>query len=132
LGADHPVFTVGVGLLAYTFGLRHAFDADHIAAVDNATRKLIADNLARGAVGLGPQKKPLSIGFWFSLGHSTIVFLLAFALGRSQVIGRPGRGRRLPAAHRHRCDRAFDLRRLPVGAGHSQPRRAAGNPQGLP
>ena len=44
LGGDHPVFTVGVGILAYTFGLRHAFDADHIAAVDNTTRKLMADN----------------------------------------------------------------------------------------
>jgi nickel/cobalt transporter (NiCoT) family protein len=89
LGADHPVFTVGVGLLAYTFGLRHAFDADHIAAVDNATRKLIADNLAREAVGVGPQKKPLSIGFWFSLGHSTIVFLLAFMLsvGVKSLVG---------------------------------------------
>ena len=43
LGGDHPVFTVGAGeCLAYTFGLRHAFDADHIAAVDNTTRKLVA------------------------------------------------------------------------------------------
>src|SRR5689334_2585130 len=48
LGGDHPIFTVGVGLLAYTFGLRHAFDADHIAAVDNATRKLMADNVGTG------------------------------------------------------------------------------------
>ena len=44
LGGEHPVFSVGVGVLAYTFGLRHAFDADHIAAVDNTTRKLLADN----------------------------------------------------------------------------------------
>jgi high-affinity nickel-transport protein len=80
LGGDHPVFTVGVGVLAYTFGLRHAFDADHIAAVDNATRKLIADNVAREAAGEPPERKPLSVGFWFSLGHSTIVFLLAFLL----------------------------------------------------
>src|SRR5437764_13246722 len=43
LGGAHRVFGVGVGVLAYTFGLRHAFDADHIAAVDNTTRKLIAD-----------------------------------------------------------------------------------------
>jgi nickel/cobalt transporter (NiCoT) family protein len=75
LGGDHPVFTVGVGLLAYTFGLRHAFDADHIAAVDNTTRKLMQDNTATG-----DDRKPLSVGFWFSLGHSTIVFLLAFLL----------------------------------------------------
>ncbi len=71
LGGDHPVFTVGVGVLAYTFGLRHAFDADHIAAVDNTTRKLLADDTGR---------KPLSVGFWFSLGHSTIVFALALLL----------------------------------------------------
>ncbi|MEV6347134.1 HoxN/HupN/NixA family nickel/cobalt transporter [Actinoplanes sp. NPDC051851] len=70
LGGVHPVFTVGVGVLAYTFGLRHAFDADHIAAVDNTTRKLIQDG----------GRKPLSVGFWFSLGHSTIVFCLAFLL----------------------------------------------------
>src|SRR3954453_22673831 len=43
LGGDHPVFTVGVGVLAYTFGLRHAFDAAHIAAVENTPRKLLAD-----------------------------------------------------------------------------------------
>ena len=47
LGGDHPVFAVGVGVLAYTFGLRHAFDADHIAAVDNTTRKLMADNAGK-------------------------------------------------------------------------------------
>ena len=75
LGGDHPVFTVGVGVLAYTFGLRHAFDADHIAAVDNTTRKLLADNAVTGNT-----HKPLSVGFWFSLGHSTIVFGLAFLL----------------------------------------------------
>jgi high-affinity nickel-transport protein len=75
LGGDHPVFTVGVGVLAYTFGLRHAFDADHIAAVDNTTRKLMADYADRGE-----DRKPLSVGFWFSLGHSTIVFGLALLL----------------------------------------------------
>ncbi|HEY3527673.1 MAG TPA: HoxN/HupN/NixA family nickel/cobalt transporter [Nocardioides sp.] len=75
LGGDHPVFTVGVGVLAYTFGLRHAFDADHIAAVDNTTRKLLAD-----AADVTGARKPLSVGFWFSLGHSTIVFLLALLL----------------------------------------------------
>jgi nickel/cobalt transporter (NiCoT) family protein len=65
-------FTVGVGLTAYAFGIRHAFDADHIAAIDNTTRKLI-----------GEGRRPTSVGFFFSLGHSTIVFLLAFgfALG---------------------------------------------------
>jgi nickel/cobalt transporter (NiCoT) family protein len=80
IGGDHPVFTIGVGVLAYTFGLRHAFDADHIAAVDNTTRKLLADNTARTAIGTPTQPRPLSVGFWFSLGHSTIVFALAFLL----------------------------------------------------
>jgi high-affinity nickel-transport protein len=82
LGGDHPVFNVGVGILAYTFGLRHAFDADHIAAVDSTTRKLMADNAARRATGAVDSeiRKPLSVGFWFSLGHSTIVFMLAFLL----------------------------------------------------
>jgi nickel/cobalt transporter (NiCoT) family protein len=85
LGGDHPVFNIGVGILAYTFGLRHAFDADHIAAVDNTTRKLLADNAAaaeaaaEGHPAVG-SRRPLSVGFWFSLGHSTIVFALAFLL----------------------------------------------------
>jgi high-affinity nickel-transport protein len=84
IGGDHPVFTVGVGLLAYTFGLRHAFDADHIAAVDNATRKLITDQTERGSAD-----RPHSVGFWFSLGHSTIVFCLSFllALGVRALVG---------------------------------------------
>ena len=62
-------FTVGIGVTAYTLGMRHAFDADHISAIDNTTRKLMAEG-----------KRPLSVGFWFSLGHSTIVFALAFLL----------------------------------------------------
>jgi high-affinity nickel-transport protein len=60
-------FTIGLGVTAYTLGLRHAFDADHISAIDNTTRKLMAD-----------QKRPLTVGFWFSLGHSTVVFALSF------------------------------------------------------
>ncbi|MDQ2708476.1 MAG: HoxN/HupN/NixA family nickel/cobalt transporter [Actinomycetota bacterium] len=75
LGAATGAYTVGIGVLAYTFGLRHAFDADHIAAVDNTTRKLMADNVVAGE-----GKKPLSVGFWFSLGHSTVVFGLAFLI----------------------------------------------------
>jgi high-affinity nickel-transport protein len=62
-------FGLGVGITAYTLGLRHAFDADHIAAIDNTTRKLMAEG-----------KRPLSVGFFFSLGHSTIVFGLAVLL----------------------------------------------------
>jgi nickel/cobalt transporter (NiCoT) family protein len=59
-------FTIGIGVTAYTLGMRHAFDADHISAIDNTTRKLMSEG-----------KRPLSVGFWFSLGHSTIVFALA-------------------------------------------------------
>jgi high-affinity nickel-transport protein len=59
------VFGLGVGVTAYTLGLRHAFDADHISAIDNTTRKLMAEG-----------QRPLSVGFFFSLGHSSIVFAL--------------------------------------------------------
>src|ERR1022692_2114950 len=68
LGAS-GTFTVGIGITAYTLGMRHAFDADHISAIDNTTRKLMSEG-----------KRPLSVGFWFSLGHSTIVFALAFLI----------------------------------------------------
>src|SRR6267143_2536130 len=61
---------LALGGLAYTFGLRHAFDADHISAIDNPTRKLLQDG-----------RKPVGVGFFFSLGHSTVVFLIAVALG---------------------------------------------------
>jgi high-affinity nickel-transport protein len=64
------VFGLGTGLTAYTLGLRHAFDADHIAAIDNTTRKLMAEG-----------KRPLSVGFWFSLGHSSVVVALTLLLG---------------------------------------------------
>ncbi|MGD3108328.1 HoxN/HupN/NixA family nickel/cobalt transporter [Streptomyces sp. YGL11-2] len=62
-------FGVGIGVTAYTLGMRHAFDADHIAAIDNTTRKLMHEG-----------KRPLSVGFWFSLGHSSVVFALALLL----------------------------------------------------
>ena len=76
------LFGASVGLLAYTFGLRHAFDADHIAAVDNTTRKLLTDNAMKQTAGIPPSRirRPLSVGFWFSLGHSTIVLGLAVLL----------------------------------------------------
>jgi len=67
--ANHPGF-IWLGGVAYMLGLRHAFDADHIAAIDNTTRKLLQSG-----------KKPLGVGFFFSLGHSTVVFLIAVALG---------------------------------------------------
>ncbi|HET9718538.1 MAG TPA: HoxN/HupN/NixA family nickel/cobalt transporter [Solirubrobacteraceae bacterium] len=59
----------GTGVTAYTLGLRHALDADHISAIDNTTRKLMAEG-----------RRPMSVGFFFSLGHSTVVFGLAFGL----------------------------------------------------
>jgi high-affinity nickel-transport protein len=71
-------FGIGVGITAYTLGMRHAFDADHIGAIDNTTRKLMTDG-----------QRPLSVGFFFSLGHSSIVFLLAaaFAIGIKGLSG---------------------------------------------
>lgn len=62
-------FGIGIGVTAYTLGMRHAFDADHIAAIDNTTRKLMDEG-----------RRPLSVGFWFSLGHSSVVFVLALLL----------------------------------------------------
>ena len=81
LGADTAhaqVFGIGLGVTAYTLGMRHAFDADHIAAIDNTTRKLLSDG-----------KRPMSVGFWFSLGHSSVVFGLCFllALGMKALAG---------------------------------------------
>ncbi|MGH3473000.1 MAG: HoxN/HupN/NixA family nickel/cobalt transporter [Nocardioidaceae bacterium] len=77
VGGD--VFGVGLGLTAYTLGLRHAFDADHIAAIDNTTRKLKEEQGSH----------PVSVGFWFSLGHSTVVFVmvLLLALGLKALAG---------------------------------------------
>jgi high-affinity nickel-transport protein len=66
------IFGAGVGITAYALGLRHAFDADHIAAIDNTTRKLMDEG-----------QRPLSVGFFFSLGHSSVVF----ALGALVVLG---------------------------------------------
>nr|WP_231715928.1 HoxN/HupN/NixA family nickel/cobalt transporter [Arthrobacter zhangbolii] len=72
------VFGVGIAVVAYVLGVRHAFDADHIAAIDNTTRKLV--DLRKPAAG---------VGLFFSLGHSTIVFLMAalLALGVSWAVG---------------------------------------------
>jgi nickel/cobalt transporter (NiCoT) family protein len=64
----HPVL-LGTALLTYSFGLRHAVDADHIAAIDNVTRKLMQEG-----------KRPVSVGFWFAIGHSAVVVLLALAI----------------------------------------------------
>src|SRR5579863_4124610 len=75
---DYPVL-IGTAFLAYTFGLRHAVDADHIAAIDNVTRKLMQEG-----------KRPVSVGLFFSLGHSTVVVLAsaAVALATGMLEGR--------------------------------------------
>jgi high-affinity nickel-transport protein len=72
------VFGVGLGVTAYLLGVRHAFDADHIAVIDNTTRKLV-----------GEGQRSTSAGFWFSLGHSSVVFGLAFllSLGIKALVG---------------------------------------------
>jgi high-affinity nickel-transport protein len=77
-GIGDKVLGIGVGLTAYTLGLRHAFDADHIAAIDNTTRKLMNDG-----------RRPMGVGFFFSLGHSTVVFGLALllSLGVKVIVG---------------------------------------------
>jgi high-affinity nickel-transport protein len=77
---------VGLGLTAYLFGLRHAFDADHIAAIDNTTRKLLAEG-----------KRPVGVGFFFSLGHSSIVFTLVMALALGARTVNSG----IPALHEY-------------------------------
>src|SRR3989440_10943753 len=82
----HDPALAGLGTLAYTFGLRHAFDADHIAAIDNTTRKFLADG-----------KRSLGVGFFFSLGHSTIVFSLAAAL----ALAAKSVNSRLPGFHEY-------------------------------
>ena len=72
------LFGIGLGVTAYTLGMRHAFDADHIAAIDNTTRKLMTEG-----------KRPMSVGFWFSLGHSSVVFVMVtlLALGIRALAG---------------------------------------------
>jgi high-affinity nickel-transport protein len=77
LALGRGAFGVGVGLTAYSLGLRHAFDADHVAAIDGTTRKL-----------MGEGQRPLSVGFFFSLGHCTVVL----ALGALVVLGVRGVG----------------------------------------
>ncbi|MGF6411560.1 HoxN/HupN/NixA family nickel/cobalt transporter [Paraburkholderia sp. MM5482-R1] len=64
----HPLL-FGTAILAYSFGLRHAVDADHIAAIDNVTRKLMQEG-----------KRPVTVGFFFALGHSAVVVLVAFGV----------------------------------------------------
>src|SRR6185436_14170224 len=76
--ASGQILGIGLGLTAYTLGMRHAFDADHIAAIDNTTRKLMSEG-----------KRPVSVGLWFSLGHSSVVFAVValIALGVKALAG---------------------------------------------
>lgn len=82
--SDRPAL-LGTALLAYMFGLRHAFDADHIAAIDNVVRKLMQEG-----------KAPYATGFFFSLGHSSIVILASIAIAASATLMQG----RLEAFHR--------------------------------
>ena len=75
LALHHYPVLLGTALLAYTFGLRHAVDADHIAAIDNVTRKLMQEG-----------KRPVAVGFFFSLGHSTVVFGLSVAIAVTSIM----------------------------------------------
>ena len=85
----HYPLLLGTGLLAYGLGLRHAIDADHIAAIDNVTRKLMQDG-----------QRPVTVGFFFSLGHSTVVVLasLAIAATATALADQP---RSVPRRRRH-------------------------------
>ncbi len=95
---NQPVL-LGTALLAYGFGLRHAVDADHIAAIDNVTRKLMQDG-----------KRPVGIGFFFAMGHSTVVILaVAGVAGTATLLGGPSTSSRrseaslAPASPRCSC-----------------------------
>ncbi len=70
---EQPIL-LGTALIAYGFGLRHAVDPDHIAAIDNVTRKLMQDG-----------QRPVTVGFWFAIGHSTVVALGAGAIALASV-----------------------------------------------
>ena len=122
LSLGGKAFGIGVGLTAYTLGMRHAFDADHIAAIDNTTRKLMADG-----------KRPLAVGFFFSLGHSTVVFALALllSLGVKALVG-PVEGRPSALHHYTGLIGTQRLRRVPVPDRHAQRDRPGRHPAGLP
>ena len=108
----------GLGTLAYTFGLRHAFDADHIAAIDNTTRKFLQEG-----------KRPLGVGFFFSLGHSTIVL----ALTASLAVARGERERAHPVVPAlGRLRRRGRVGHVPVDHRDPQPARPARHRPHLP
>ena len=92
--SGHGIFGLGIALTAYLLGLRHAVDADHICAIDNTTRKLMADG-----------KRPLTVGFFFSFGHSSVVFALVLMLTLGIAHWRPRHARRIRPARDHGPDR---------------------------
>ena len=100
---NYPIL-FGTATLAYTFGLRHAFDADHIAAIDNVTRKLMQEGT-----------RPVAVGFFFSLGHSTIVVALSIAIAITAT-ALQSRFRQLHKRRRH-C-RHLGLGLVPVRNRH--------------
>ena len=121
LSRRHRGLRIGLGLTAYTFGLRHAFDADHIAAIDNTTRKLTADG-----------SKPKSIGFWFAMGHSMMVLVLALlVVGATKVAGELING---DSGTKHALGVAgtLSLRAVPLPDRRYQHRCPAGHLAGLP
>src|SRR5271156_1375629 len=89
LAFRHFPVLLGTAFLAYSFGLRHAVDADHIAAIDNVTRKLMQEG-----------KRPVAVGFMFSLGHSTVVLLGSAAIAATAL------------ALQHRVDTATHIGRV--------------------
>ena len=72
------MFGIGLGLTAFTRGVRPAFDADHIAAIDDTTRRLLSQG-----------RRPVSVGFWFALGHSAVVVVERAGLGRVAAVASP-------------------------------------------
>jgi high-affinity nickel-transport protein len=74
LPAHYKFFGIGLSITAYTLGLRHAFDADHISAIDNTTRKVMGERQGSG------KPRPFSFGYFFSLGHSTIVVVIGVGI----------------------------------------------------
>ena len=116
------VFGVGLGVTAYLLGVRHAFDADHIAVIDNTTRKLV-----------GEGTRSASAGFWFSLGHSSVVFGLAFllAIGVRAVVG-PVQDEGSPMLQTLGLGRLPRRGHLPHPDRAVEPVRRGGHRQGVP
>ena len=116
------IFGVGTGILAYTLGMRHAFDADHIAAIDNTTRKLVSEG-----------KRPLSVGFFFSLGHSSVVFVLALLLNFGiRALNNQVRNDGSTLHNRHRDRRHHGLGNVPVSHRRAQRGRPGVDREGFP